>query len=143
MKAEILRDYQIDISDVLRRSPVKDQPQANDILRVYIINSVEFWVGKIDGEIACIFGLIPPTILSDSAYMWLLTTDLVEEHTFMFVRHSQQWMEGALNRYKSIHGHVAIDNFKAKRWLRWLGARILDSEGGSQAFEIRKRQWTL
>lgn len=143
MKVEILRDHQIDPGDVIRRSPVCDQPKANDILRVYILNSAEFWVGKVDGEIACIFGLIPPTLLEDSAYLWLLTTNTIEEHTFMFVRHSQRWMEEALNRYKFIHGHVAQDNVKAKRWLRWLGARILDPEGGRQAFEIRKsKQWT-
>lgn len=140
MKVQILRDSQIDIGDVVMRSPVADDPESIMILRGFIFRSSEFWVGKVEGKTACIFGLIPPSILSDTAYLWLLTTDAVDENTFLFVRHSQQWMEQALKRYSVIHGHVAQYNRKAKRWLEWLGAEINPSaEGGRHAFVIKAK----
>ena len=139
MTVQILRDIEVDLADVIRRSPVANIPHANDILRAFILQSLELWVGKIDGKIACVFGLIPPTILSDTAYLWLLTTDAVDEHTFRFVRHSQRWMEEVLNRYSGVQGHVEQYNRKAIRWLKWLGAEIDPPVGGQHAFWIRKK----
>lgn len=142
MRVEIVQDQDVDIIDVIRRSTVRDVPHSKDVLRVYILNSIEFWVGKVDGEIACVFGLIPPSLLADSAYLWLLTTDVVDANTFLFIRHSRRWIENNLKRYKCINGHVLPDNKKAKRWLRLLGAKIYEPEGGRQAFVIRNKKWT-
>lgn len=142
MRVEIVQQEDVDLVEVIKKSTVKDVPHADDVLRVYILNSVEFWVGKIDGEIACVFGLIPPSLLADSAYLWLLTTDTVEANTFLFIRHSQRWIEDNLKRYKRIHGHVLCDNESGKRWLRFLGAKFYEPEGGRQAFEIRNKRWT-
>lgn len=142
MRVEIVQDEDVNIVEVIKKSTVRDLPHSADVLRVYILNSVEFWVGKIDGEIACVFGLMPPSLLADSAYLWLLTTEVVDANTFLFIRHSQRWIEENLKRYKLLRGHVLATNQQAKRWLRFLGARIFEPEGGRHAFEIRNKKWT-
>jgi hypothetical protein len=95
----------------------------------------------LDSEVACVYGLAPPTAISNRAYLWLLTTDLVEQHKFLFIRHSQLVVEDALKRYDVITGTVEHRNGPARRWLRWLGADIgaVDLEIGYCPFVIRRK----
>ena len=128
-----------DLSDVLRRSPVANLPGAEKTLRECMRRSIEIWHGLVDGEVACAWGLIPPTLLSEHAYLWLLTTDIVAEHKFLFVRHSQRYVEEALKYYPSIIGDTDVGNTQAIRWLRWLGAEFFEVIGGKLPFIIEKK----
>lgn len=96
------------------------------------------WVGRVDGELACIWGLIPPTLLSQQAYLWLYTTKIVEKHQFLFVRHSQRRMEEMLDEYPLIVGNCDANEKRSVRWLKWLGAEFVAKEGRRLAFQIRK-----
>ena len=100
--------------------------------------SAYIWVGLIDGGLACIWGLIPPTLLSNQAYLWLNTADLIKGHQFLLVRHSQLVMEEMLEEYPSICGHAIIGNDKAIRWLKWLGATFSEPQGRGLPFRIVK-----
>jgi hypothetical protein len=132
----------IDIVGILKRSPVASVPNAERTLRRWLKASNETWFGMHDGEVACIWGLAPPSTISDRAYLWLLTTDLVEQHKFLFVRHSQVAIEDALKRYSKIVGHVEVGNTSARRWLKWLGADIGPPEGKFSPFVIRRKEWS-
>ena len=101
--------------------------------------SSEIYVGLVDGELACVWGLIPPTLMSSQAYLWLYTTALVEEHKFLFVRHSQRWMERALQEYETIVGFCKPENKSAIKWLEWLGADFKRPFSERADFTIRKR----
>lgn len=129
----------VDFNDVLARSPVRDIPGADRTLRDTLTKSVVVWVGKVDGEIACVWGLIPPTILSEQAYLWLLTTELVEQHKFLFVRHSQRAIEILLDTYPVITGVTSATHEDAIRWLKWLGAEYEPGDAGMLNFVIRKK----
>jgi hypothetical protein len=102
--------------------------------------SSAIWVGLIDEQLACIWGLIPPTLMSNQAYLWLYTTDVIKEHQFILIRHSQLVMEEILKRYKSVCGHVVLGNGDSKsvRWLRWLGAKFGEPEGRGVPFRITR-----
>lgn len=82
------------------------------------------WIGYIRGEPVCAWGLVPPTFLSDRAYLWLYSTDAVEEFKFLFVRHSQLIMEQMKQIYPEIYGVCALSQPKSIRWLKWLGAKF-------------------
>jgi len=103
-----------------------------------LLMSTYIWIGLIDGKLACIWGLIPPTLMSNQAYLWLYTTDVIEEHQFILVRHSQLVMEEMLKRYPSICGHAIVGNDKAIRWLKWLGARFGEPQGKGLPFRISR-----
>jgi hypothetical protein len=139
MSVAIVPSRNCNVQDIIARSPVADVPQAEEILRRWLRRSEEVWLGMHDDEVACVYGLAPPTAISNRAYLWLLTTELVEKHKFLFVRHSQLVIEDALRRYDVIVGHVAVGNTPARRWLRWLGAAIDVPEKGFSKFEIRRR----
>jgi len=124
MKIKIEESKVIDLASVIKRSPHADAVGAERKLRSFMNKSVYTWAGTVGGETACVFGLIAPTILADEAYLWLLVTDLVEDHQFLFVRYSQRFIEEVLTDFRAIVGDVEITNTRAIRWLRWLGATV-------------------
>jgi hypothetical protein len=101
--------------------------------------SSKIWVGTWAGELVCVWGLIPPTLLSDSAYLWLFCTEKLEEHKFLFIRWSQLEMGEMLRLYPRIIGVTDPQNERAVRWLRWLGAEFGELNGKLLPFRIRSR----
>jgi hypothetical protein len=98
--------------------------------------SVSIWAGLINGELAAMWGLMPPTVLSNQAYLWLYTTEALEGHEFVLIRHSQLVVKEMLREYSSICGHAVVSNHKAIRWLKWLGAKFEAPLGGGLPFRI-------
>ena len=127
----------LDIREILQRSPVADVPGAEEIMKECMFRSIEVRYGFVNGVPACVWGLIPPTLLSSTAYLWLLTTDIVVEHKFLFIRHSQRYIEEALKEWPTIIGTCDINNHSAKRWLEWLGAEFTPAVRGQYPFVIR------
>lgn len=139
MKVQITtgRQGSDDYLNILYRSPVRDVPGAERTLKHCLCISEEVFVGKIDDKLVCVWGLIPPTILSESAYLWLLCTDTVSDHTFVFARRSQIVMGELRKRYTLIVGNCVASDTKAIRWLKWLGAEFQYHGGPTLAFTIR------
>lgn len=129
----------VDLRDVIRRSPIADLPKAYDTINNYILRSIEVRYGFIDGIVACVWGLRPPTILSNAAYLWLLTTDIIAEHKFILIRYSRRYIEEALKRFPIIIGDVHIQNEPAKRWIKWLGAEFGPLDRDRLPFVIRAK----
>lgn len=98
--------------------------------------STSTFIGKVDDEVICSWGLVPPTVLSNQAYLWLYTTPALADHKFLFVRHSQRVVEDMLQEFPTIVGHVVIGNDLAFRWLRWLGATFGVPQGKMVPFRI-------
>lgn len=84
----------------------------------------DLWIGFIAGRPVCAWGLVPPTMLSDRAYLWLYAAPAVDEYKFLFVRYSQRIVEALRVDYPIIEGVCAVENRRAQRWLRWLGAEF-------------------
>ncbi len=109
------------------------------ILHRCVVMSSIVWTGFVNEEPACMWGLAPPTLLSDSAYLWLITTELVKDHQFPFVRHSQIEMEKMLQAYPLIVGHCDLRHPNSVRWLKWLGAVFDTSQGPLASFSIVRK----
>jgi hypothetical protein len=141
MSVAIVAKRDCDVKDIISRSPVAGIPHSEQILKRWLRTSDEVYLGMHDDKVACVWGLAPPTAISNRAYLWLLTTDLVEQHKFTFVRHSQLVVQGALKKYDIIIGNVMANNGPARRWLRWLGADIgpINFETGYCPFTIRRK----
>lgn len=111
---------------------------AREIMRRSVMNSSRVWVGSIDDRIVCFWGLIPPSFLSDTAYLWLYTVPGFNEHIFIFIRQSQRAVEEVLKAYPVIVGHCDTANAKSIRWLRWLGAHFGEPQGPLIPFRIER-----
>lgn len=110
-----------------------------EILEFCNAMSVRVWGGYIDHDLVCIWGLIPPSLLSNQAYLWMHATPAVKSHQFIFVRHSQRVMETMLKQYEQIVGHCRVGAADSIRWLSWLGAEFGEPEATIVPFTIRRR----
>lgn len=139
MKARVERTTAKEISGLISRlSELSLEGKDKEMFTACTQSSAWLWVGFVDNECVCVFGLIPPTLLSDQAYLWLHTTEALKTHEFLFIRHSQRFIEQALELFPSIIGVTKPDNAKAIRWLKWLGATFNGSGDKFLSFEIRK-----
>lgn len=127
--------YDLIYQEHLAKVLISDQ----EILRKWLISSTDVWIGYVDEKALAVWGLVPPTLLSDRAYLWLWTTQHLVEHQLMFIRHSQRAVAEMLKRYPLIVGHAVVGNDKAIRWLRWLGAEFSRPQGQTLQFEIRAK----
>jgi hypothetical protein len=93
--------------------------------------------GFVDGEFTCCWGLIPPTFLSNQAYLWMWAPEPIK-HQLVFIRHSQIQVAKMLERYDAIVGHCKIESRSAQRWLQWLGAEFGSPKDGMVPFTIRR-----
>jgi hypothetical protein len=114
--------------------------EESKTLDQYLTFSAKLCIGIVDGKLVCAWGLVPPSLMSDRAYLWLFSTEAVEEHKFIFVRNSQKAVAEMLEEYPIITGYCELGNTRSMRWLRWLGA-VFGEPINSKAipFEIRKR----
>lgn len=106
--------------------------EESNALEQYLAFSVKLCIGSVDGDMCCAWGLIPPSLLSNTAYLWLFSTDAVEDHKFLFIRHSQIEVKKMLEEWPVITGYCQASNQRSKRWLTWLGASF--GESGRQDF---------
>lgn len=97
------------------------------------------WMGEANGIGVCIWGLIPPTLLAEQAYLWLWTCELAEPHQFFLVRYSRSMIKEMLEEYPILVGHCAVDDPRAQRWLKWLGAEFDFPSGKLISFTIRRK----
>jgi len=101
--------------------------------------SGEMWTGWVDNDLVAVWGLIPPSLLSNQAYLWMYSTERVQEHTFLFVRNSQRMIERMLERYETINGHCQLGATLSMRWVRWLGGVFSEPDGAYIPFTIRRK----
>lgn len=140
MNVAISATDRAELRSMIASSPhIKMTERESQSLDACLLISDGVYVGLVDGKIACVWGLVPPTLLSTQAYLWLYTSSLVEEHKFLFVRNSQRWIESALEEYPNIVGFCHSDNASAKRWIKWLGGEFAPSVDGRSNFVIRRR----
>lgn len=71
-------------------------------------------------DMLCIYGLIPRTILSDEAYIWMHWTSEVEKHKLIFARRAKRLVNELLHSYSIIRGHCFIAG--SMPWLMSVGA---------------------
>lgn len=117
-------------------------PNEAVIMDRCLLDSTDVWAGLYDGVVGCVFGVKPPTFLSNKAYFWLYTNDLmVSEHAFVFIRGAQEILRHLLDRYDVIYGTVDTKYPKAKKWIRWMGGEFHHSTepNAPLQFEIRRK----
>ena len=129
--------YDLIYSKHLSMLPSMDQETMHRAMH----NSTRVWVGFDDDDVLAVWGLIPPTILSDVAYLWLFTTSNLQDHIFMFIRHSQRAMADIIRSFPVVVGHCLNTNAKAIRWLKWLGAEFAEPHDGIISFRIEASRW--
>ena len=79
------------------------------------------WALDLDDELAALFGVVANSLLSDRAGLWLLGTDVANQHKRRFTLAIGGAVEQLLERYVYLTNSVHIANESAVKWLRFAG----------------------
>jgi hypothetical protein len=78
--------------------------------------------GTADGEVGCIFGVVPAQLTFDPWGMpWMLGTDLVTKHQRVLMRRCRPYIQDMLRLYPHLFNYVHAENHAAIRWLKCVG----------------------
>ncbi len=80
--------------------------------------------GLADGREVCMFGVVPPSLLSNIGVPWLLTAVELPQHGTKFLRESRATFDGWRREYEVLANYVDARHKTAIRWLDWLGFTI-------------------
>ena len=105
-----------------------------------LVSSSEFsdpvLVGMYEDKLVCLAGLVPLTLLSNTAHIWLYATEELSKHKIKFGRHSRRVINDLLNLYPTLIGQCYTPS--AVSWLDWLGAEFTSPLGLAFPFTLRK-----
>lgn len=88
--------------------------------------STDVIAGWADGDLVCMAGAVPASMLSSSATVWLLATKHIESHSFLFFRYGREYLKVLKEKYSYIDCYCRRDNEYGTRWLHILGFDIVD-----------------
>ena len=83
------------------------------------------YVWEVEGKPVSIFGV---SSWGDDNIIWLLATDDFEEYKNIFRTDCKKVFEELIKDYNYLYNYVYAKHKKAIRWLKWLGANILEPQ---------------
>lgn len=92
-----------------------------EALRASVSDSLWVLAGEVDGEVQCIFGLAPHSMLGEEASPWMLCRKGIERHARLIVRYAPLHLERMLADYPLLSNFVHAGNRTAIRFLKWCG----------------------
>lgn len=123
---------------IFHRYPDSFDGRMRNAIEEYATKSNPIYVGLYSDDLVCVFGFVVPSLLSDSAYLWLYTTDALNRHKIKFARHSARFMREMQELYPRIIGHCMAGS-SSITWLLWLGAKFGEAENNVVPFLIEGR----
>lgn len=77
--------------------------------------------GLINGEPACMFGVVQTNRVYNIGAPWMIGTELLEQHALAFLRRSKPAFYPLAAQYSELVNYVDARHTAAIRWLKWLG----------------------
>ena len=128
-KAGKVRDAEI--KDVFELAPNMRKADKKEIWRSHhhtpeqallygYTNSVLCYTVERNESPIAMFGVVPESLLSDKAYLWLLGSPELKKVKKSFMKQSRYFVNLMLEHYPLLFNFVDIENWASIRWLTWL-----------------------
>lgn len=116
--------------------------EPEEALAYSINGSFRAFVGDVDGEPVAYWGYSPISVLGDTAFVWMLSTEALSDNPIVCAMASRRILGTLLERYPTLLAQVDLRYERAIRWLEWLGFVPGDVSGGLQSMKIQRgRGW--
>ncbi len=103
---------------------LRDTPDSELVtepaLKSALKQSVNAWVGEIDGQPVAMWGIYRGSLIDPTGFLWMVTTNAVEEHQFTFVRYARIVLDILLERCKYVYATVNPGFTRSQKFLRFL-----------------------
>lgn len=90
-------------------------------IRSSAARSLLCWSAFADGELACIIGCAPISVMSGIGSPWMLGTPVLDRHSRVLVRRTPEYIARMLRAFPHLVNFVHTENTTSVRWLRRLG----------------------
>jgi hypothetical protein len=123
---------------VLRKAD-RDEVEAltgrdpREALVASVERSASAWAGVADGELVCLFGVVPVSLVGVTGIPWLLGSEFVMRYGRPFLRRNRAWLREMLREFPVLRNVVDARNTVSIRWLGWLGFTL----GAPQPMGVR------
>lgn len=84
----------------------------------------ESWTYRAEGQIVCMAGITPRSLIGRTGVPWLLGSELVRRHRRSFMLETRRMVAHWLTQFDSLTNIVDARYGAAIRWLDWLGFEI-------------------
>ncbi len=95
-----------------------------EVLVESVERSASAWAGLADGDLVCLFGVVPLSLVGVTGIPWLLGSDAVVTYGRPFLRRNHSYVRDMLRDYPVLTNVVDARNAVSIRWLRWLGFKM-------------------
>lgn len=89
-----------------------------------IARSMPCWTATINGQVACIFGVAPLSLLGGLGAPWMLGTVLLDRHPRALMTHCRPYLNRMREVFPRLVNFVDARNERSIRWLKALGFRF-------------------
>ena len=117
MKGRLRKEDVLEIERKTGRDPYRV------LVESYRKSDIAF-VGLIDNEIACAWGIAKESILSEESTIWLLSTAVMGKAPVAVAKKTKQELKRLLKIYPKLGNYVDSEYHLCVRWLRWLGFTV-------------------
>ena len=106
---------------------LKDIP-LEEAISGCISRSDEAWTALYNGEIVCMFGIRSKSLLSDTSYPWLLSTNLASDHTRNFMKGAKIAVNKWMGMNELLENFIPAGLPKLIRFVSWLGFTVEEAK---------------
>ena len=92
-----------------------------------VATSLLRWSAFADGELACIIGCAPISLVSGIGSPWMLGTPVLDANSRVLVRLTPRYIGAMLEVFPHLVNHVHAENTTSVRWLRRLGFTLSEA----------------
>lgn len=86
------------------------------------------WSAFADGELACVLGVAPLSVVSGIGSPWMIGTPVLDRHQRVLIRRTPEYISKMLKAFPHLVNYVYAQNTTSVRWLRRLGFTLHDAE---------------
>lgn len=91
-----------------------------------VMISDKAWTVRMNGDMVCLFGVAPISLITGVGSPWMIATDDLEKYSFAFLGRCRQYVAEMLECYPTLINHVDARNEPSRLWLKWLGFKMQD-----------------
>lgn len=112
-------------ADVLEVEAVHGPGDLTAAIEEALASSTLSWTAEADGELMCIFGVAPVSLMSDVGVPWLLGTPVVQRNGRALTRLAPTYIARMLTAFPCLANGVDTRNTAAVRWIARMGFELL------------------
>jgi len=111
-----------------------------EALRQAVEGSRDVWSGFANNKLVLMYGVRIISILSNHAYLWMITTELAEKHWVTFIRATTLFSWELLHQYDKLTVISPMKSHVSQRWLRYIG---FEQEGTVRMYGVKFKRFSI